>query len=113
MKFKVGDKVFHVGHGVGTVLSNDVAANNPLMVTFMDGYRLRFLYDGREEYYHTIPQLYTLPEARKMGFEVPKEKKTKTLWVYYNITSKNFMTCAEREPDQVGYLEKEVTFEWE
>lgn len=112
-KFKVGDKVFHVGYGVGTVTDVDWADGCPVTAAFSNDVIYYFLDDGRGSRTHAIPQLYTLAEARKMCFDVPKEKKSKTLWLYYNIASRNFITTVEREPNQVGYLEKEITFEWE
>ena len=115
-KFKVGDTVFHIGHGVGVVIEiadeTTYWNSDVVSVKFNDDWNC-FTIDGRFSKIHKFPQLYTLAEARKMGFDVPKVKKSKTLWVYYNIASRNFITTVDREPDQVGYLEKEVTFEWE
>lgn len=119
-KFQVGDRVFHIGLGAGKVTEID-----PTIVHGEDAVDVRFdadpnlvfdfALDGRYCREHTIPQLYTAEEARKMGFDVPKEKikKSKTLWLYHSTSSGSTYVCEESEPSQIGFLEKKVTFEWE
>lgn len=118
MKFKVGDKVFHVGYGVGQVHDIHQFAEDTLStcVEFSNTRSRRlewFTVDGMSHVDHIVPQLYTLAEARKMGFDVPKVKKSKTVWLYYGPTSGSTYVCEQRELTQVGFIEKEVTFEWE
>lgn len=111
-KFKVGDKVYHVIHGVHTIFHSRDGYFRAISV---DGTDCGFYADGKDWGEHQNPAVYTLEEARKMGFDILEEKlkKSKTLWVYYCVASGNFITTVEREPDQVGYIEREVTFEWE
>ena len=42
-----------------------------------------FTRDGKLYDKHTLPCLYTLEEAREMGFEVPREKVKKWRWAYF------------------------------
>ena len=84
-KFKVGDKVFHVGHGIGTVVTIDKNFILSVAVEFNKHLMLSFLSDGRAYSNHTIPQLYTLEDARKMGFDIPKQKVKKTIEQWANV----------------------------
>jgi hypothetical protein len=86
-KFNVGDKVFHVGHGIGEVYKIDLTIYNDdvaMEVHFGNPYqRLGFTIDGRYSMIHKVPQLLTLEEARAKGYDVPKVKVKKkvTKWV--------------------------------
>ena len=83
-KFKVGDKIFHVGRGVGTVVT--ITGNHTLPVTVkFDHITLNFSSDGKAYSDHTIPQLYTLEDARKMGFDTPKQKVKKIIEQWANV----------------------------
>ena len=87
-KFKVGDKVFHVGNGVGKVVRNDkLNTDYDIGVEFAGHGQVGFCHDGKYHNHHKIPQLYTLEEARKMGFEVPKQKLKKTINLWVNVYS--------------------------
>lgn len=75
-KFKVGDKVFHVGWGVGRIVTICPSGPYPICAVFQDhAVSGTFTEDGRGSEDHPIPQLLTLEEARAKGYEVPKEIK--------------------------------------
>lgn len=85
-KFKVGDTVFHVGRGLGKVVCVDTSTIDKDMAVEVLTYEVQtnwFTIDGRSHLEHSIPQLYTLAEARKMGFDIPKVKikKKVTKWL--------------------------------
>lgn len=65
-KFKVGDKVFSIFKGV--VVLTEGRAQYPVTDGDADFYA-----DGRLEACDSYPCLYTLDEARRMGFPVPAE----------------------------------------
>ena len=70
-KFKTGDRVFHVGFGVGEVINTNHIVNYPIKVEFITGISNVFTSEGFWEVGHVIPQLLTLEEARAKGYDVP------------------------------------------
>lgn len=74
-KFKVGDRVFHVGHGIGVVYGIS-ETKFPIGVSFDSGFASSFTRDGFYHEPHTIPQLLTLEEAKAKGYDVPEQEAT-------------------------------------
>lgn len=82
-RFKVGDRVFHVGSGNGRVarINPSVGALYPVEVHFDDSNLkwMLFTMDGKYDINHIVPQLLTVQDAREKGYDVPKQKVTKTI----------------------------------
>lgn len=122
-KFRVGDKVFHVGYGMGKVLSIDPTIFNgdDALVVFLDDlYQpLTFTLDGRRSMTHKVPQLLTLEEARAKGYDVPKQKvkKARTGWVnvYPQVTGGMYMSKEQADVNASGNRIDcvQITFEYE
>ena len=83
-KFNVGDRVFHVGYGLGVVSSLDYGTY-PLCVRFdsVGVEVIGFSMEGKYSTRHLIPSLLTLDEAKAKGYDVPKEKVKRWRWAYY------------------------------
>jgi hypothetical protein len=91
-KFNVGDKVFHVGYGIGTVTSSYSDFTFGVNVDFDINQRQdTFTADGRLYEEHIMPSLLTLQEARDKGYDVPKEKVKKWRWVY-QVSAEYYIT---------------------
>lgn len=117
-KFKVGDKVFHVGHGLGEVIAVDSGVAEPIWVLFGEPdtvcrVKERFTLDGRYQTSHSVPSLLTLGEARAKGYDVPKQrvKKKITRWVnvyrYYESDAFSTKEAADHlaTPDRITCVE--------
>lgn len=72
-KFKAGDKVFSIQHGVITLESCELVALGTVAYTDEEGEKHLFWNTGKAVVQHVAPSLYTLEEARRMGFPVPAE----------------------------------------
>lgn len=85
-KFKVGQKVYCIMGGLGTVkeITNQVA---PIHVYLdnADPCHRQYFSDGRFYPGHKNPTLLTLEEARAKGYDVPKQKIVKEKTVYINL----------------------------
>lgn len=105
-QYKTGDKVFSVIYGIGAIYelggSDDIISKSltkyPLKIRFKDCFRY-YTYDGFYTVLDKYPELYTLENAKKMGFDVPKEKLKATGKVTWMKPS-DFST----EIVPVGYL---------
>lgn len=71
-KFKAGDKVFSIQHGVVTLEANSWGDDEDLYVLQAPKGEA-YTTDGRLLENDLHPSLYTLDEARRMGFPVPTE----------------------------------------
>lgn len=105
-KFKVGDRVFHVGHGVGEVTEIDQRDSLAIRVEFHNNKVGWFTLDGMFVDEHTIPQLLTLDEARAKGYDVPKKTYKMWQWLYHNssyykLTRYHYRTKEEAEEDHI------------
>ena len=59
--FKVGQKVWDVLHGEGTVLRADKAYTYPVCVKFANGVEYTYTPDGKYTSEHALPSLYPYP----------------------------------------------------
>jgi hypothetical protein len=99
-KFKVGDKVFHVGMGVGMVFQADDSqphSDCALGVSFFapnngKPYTVLFTLNGMYHLLHTIPQILTLDEAKAKGYEIPKVKVKKIIKQWSVVDSSGVIT---------------------
>jgi len=74
-KFNVGDRVFHVGYGVGKVKSIRKDSEYPVVFESKSTFfNVSFTADGRLLESHDLPQLLTVEEARAKGYHVPVKK---------------------------------------
>ena len=113
-EFKVGDKVFDILTGnVGVVHQSESTFEFKVIVQELDVYFMRK--DGTYSATHKYPRFISLESARAKGYDVPvqKVKKSRTFYLYFNKVSGTNMLVDEREIGQVGYEEREITFEWE
>jgi hypothetical protein len=121
-KFKVGDTVFHVGRGLGKVICVDTTTKDKDMAVEVLTYGVQanwFTIDGRSHLEHSIPQLYSLEEARKMGFNVPKIKIKKKITKWLVIHSYGYPAAIfDTEEEALIHINKadtivELTGEYE
>lgn len=75
-KFKVGQKVYCIIRGLGTVVLPTLALNPPVCVQFITGDRY-YREDGKYCDIDLNPTLLTLEEARAKGYDVPKQRVVK------------------------------------
>lgn len=80
-KFKVGDKVYSILSGIGTVTSID---DWQLIIKTIKGYEYAKT-NGKDSEYDINPIILTLDEARAKGYDVPKEKVKKTRIQFVNV----------------------------
>lgn len=106
-KFTVGQKVFHMGWGIGTVTSVSHTEPFPVRVDFANNQMEWFTQDGAMNVGYKIPQLYSLDEARKMGFDIPRQKVTKEIkvWKIYNTMIKDFESVTLEYTADLGWVD--------
>lgn len=103
MKFKPGDKVWDVRYGA-VELDEYISIAYPF-VSKESG--LCYTVDGKDHLNSKYPVLYTLEEARKMGFPVPPEKKKKVKrWLYGYVKGFKWRNTED------FYTEKEAEKHW-
>jgi hypothetical protein len=126
-KFQVGDRVFHVGWGVGMVFQVDDSqphSDRALSVGFFapnsgKPCTVFFTLDGRFFLFHTIPQILTLEEARVKGYEIPKVKVKKIIKQWSVVASNGVIThtfdCLKKAAQYQGLGDSvvELTGEYE
>lgn len=113
---KVGDKVFDIlGGEILTVNGSAENASYFMLYTLDNMMYSSMCVDGKYAGSDKYPRFIGLEEARVKGYDVPKQKvkKSRTFYLYFNKVSGTNILVDEREIGQVGYEEREVTFEWE
>jgi len=70
-KFKAGDKIWHVIHGIQIVKYIDLEETNYPVVASS---RITYTTEGKQYLTNKYPTIYTLDEARKRGFDVPMQE---------------------------------------
>ena len=97
--FEVGQKVWDILHGEGTVLRADETYTYPVRIKFANGVECTYTLDGKYCDEHTIPALYPYPVevVKKMTkptvswdhvnsrYNYLAQDKEGTCWVYENI----------------------------
>jgi hypothetical protein len=120
-KFKLGDKVYHVIHGVGTVSELRVGMFQVTFPSFPS--QGLYLLDGRYESNNVNPSILTIEEAKAKGYDVPKVKRTvtkelrrwanvyeKDIWIY---TTKNEAEFYANNANRIACVELVGSYEVE
>ena len=93
-KFNVGDKVYDILLGIGSVTCTDEDGSFVIDVLFLDRHEC-FTSEGRVGRADLNPTLLTLPEARAKGYDVPKETVKKTE-IQYCLVFRNGVISGQR-----------------
>lgn len=92
MKFNNGDKVFHFRMGVTQIIRNETSSIYPIRTE--DG--LSYTEGGKFYVTDLYPSIYTLEDARVMGFEVPIQKTPEKVWrVKYKDNTESFTSSKQ------------------
>lgn len=109
-KFKVGQKVYSIRHGLGLILQIQYPSMSGTYIRaeFPEIDLQEFCIDGKVYSTDINPTLLTLEEARAKGYDVPKQKTLKEKVVYINYyeegrnvlgahhTEQEAKTCADK-----------------
>lgn len=105
--FRSGDVVCSLRYGTGKVFSINDSANYPVIVEFVDGVKIRFDVDGRENDTDMYPSLRHGTREQNFGnLPVIKPKRKVIRWVnlystfscyFYMYTSKEIAEKSARE----------------
>lgn len=98
-KFKVGQKVYCIHNGMGTVTYIDVDLDYPVEVDFDKGVSNTYTADGKRSKCDINPTLLTLEEACAKGYDVPKQKIVKEKTLYVNLYGNKCWGTFETEYD--------------
>ena len=84
-KFKVGNAVYGITEGLGTITNTHKQGNYPIRVEFGEnGEKVQFFTaEGKNNVGDLNPTLLTLEEAQAKGYDVPKQKvkMRRTFWL--------------------------------
>jgi hypothetical protein len=91
-KFKLGDKFYSILYGLGNVVEINLESQHPILVKCGDLYS-SYTLEGKSLINNVNPTLLTLDEARAKGYDVPKQKVTKTLETWANLYLGGTVRC--------------------
>jgi hypothetical protein len=123
-KFKVGDRVYDILKGIGTIKRNPDCGVYTWVVIFPLASARTYTEQGFLTEYDVNPALLTLTEARAKGYDVPKEKVTHKDVGYRKIledgtlsrcwrSAENLVALGIDPTDRTNYAEVVTTWEEE